>query len=79
MCALTKKSSRLAEDFCANQKDLRFAEDVCTNQRKLKNISFALLNGWNVTKTKVLTTHEREWKNPVSGLCTGESCVVEYL
>ncbi len=33
-----------------------------------KNVSFALLNGWNVTKTLVLTTHEREWRNPVSGL-----------
>jgi hypothetical protein len=30
----------------------------------IKNVSFALLNGWNVTKTIVLTTHEREWMDP---------------
>jgi hypothetical protein len=26
------KSSCLAEDLCANQKDMRFAKDVCANQ-----------------------------------------------
>ncbi len=29
--------------------------------------TFALLNGWNMTKL-VLTTHEREWRNHISEL-----------
>jgi hypothetical protein len=44
----------------------------CTNILKYcyKNVSFALHNGWNVTKTIVLVTHDREWRDPVSELRT---------
>jgi hypothetical protein len=49
--------------------------DNCKNilNYRYKNAFFALLNGWNVTKAIVLTTHEREWRDAVSGLCKGKS------